>query len=376
MKQFTSPTVDRLNRRDFLKVAGNLGLSAIGMTLLDACGSKPATEADGLETTTIRIPGTAVASLCQAPQFVAEDFLKAEGFTDVQYPRSTSQSSLVVDMLASGEGDMVMQFSGPSLLYLDTGKPITVLAGVHVGCFELFGSEQINELTDLKGKTVALTSLGGPEHVFLSSMLAYVGLNPNQDLTWTVRPGPEAKKLFVDGNVDAFLAFPPNAQDLHAKKIGHVVVDSITDKPWSQYFCCMATFNRDFVQQKPVATKRALRALLKAADVCAREPERAAKLMVDKGFTENYDYALAAMHHIPYDLWRDYDPEDTLRFYALRLHEAGMLKSSPEEIIAQGTNWTFLNELKAELKADNPSLPEHERHSEHGLKFALGHKVE
>jgi cytochrome oxidase Cu insertion factor (SCO1/SenC/PrrC family) len=45
------------------------------------------------------------------------------------------------------------------------------------------------------------------------------------------------------------------------------------------------------------------------------------------------------------------DPEDTLRFYALRLHEAGMIKSGPQKIIADGTEWRFLDELKRELKA-------------------------
>ena len=49
--------------------------------------------------------------------------------------------------------------------------------------------------------------------------------------------------------------------------------------------------------------------------------------------------------------WREYDPEDTLRFYALRLHEAGMIKSSPNALLAEGTDWRFLNELKRELKA-------------------------
>jgi len=47
----------------------------------------------------------------------------------------------------------------------------------------------------------------------------------------------------------------------------------------------------------------------------------------------------------------DADPEDTIRFYALRLHEVGMVKSSPQKIIADGTDWRFLNELKRELKA-------------------------
>ena len=47
---------------------------------------------------------------------------------------------------------------------------------------------------------------------------------------------------------------------------------------------------------------------------------------------------------------REYDPADTMRFYALRLHEAGMIKSSPQKLLAQATDWRFLNELKRELK--------------------------
>jgi len=109
--------------------------------------------------------------------------------------------------------------------------------------------------------------------------------------------------------------------------------------------------NRDFVHKHPVATKRAVRAILKATDLCAQEPERAARLMVDRGFASRYDYAIQTLREVPYNAWRIYDPATTLRFYALRLHEAGMIKSSPQKIIAQGTDWRFLNELKRELKA-------------------------
>jgi NitT/TauT family transport system substrate-binding protein len=73
--------------------------------------------------------------------------------------------------------------------------------------------------------------------------------------------------------------------------------------------------------------------------------------MVDKGFTDNYDYALQAVKSLPYGRWRQFDAEDTIRFYALRLHEIGLIKSSPQKILAQGTDWRFLNELKKELKA-------------------------
>jgi NitT/TauT family transport system substrate-binding protein len=53
---------------------------------------------------------------------------------------------------------------------------------------------------------------------------------------------------------------------------------------------------------------------------------------------------------IPYGKWREYSPEDTIRFYALRLHEAGMIKSPPQKILSQGSDWRFVNELKKELK--------------------------
>ena len=76
-------------------------------------------------------------------------------------------------------------------------------------------------------------------------------------------------------------------------------------------------------------------------------------LVVDKGYTPNYDYALQAMKDIPYNRWRTFNPEDTIRFYALTLHGVGMVKSTPDEIIKQGTDWRFLNELKAEM----PVLP-------------------
>jgi NitT/TauT family transport system substrate-binding protein len=108
--------------------------------------------------------------------------------------------------------------------------------------------------------------------------------------------------------------------------------------------------NREFVRKHPVATKRALRAILKANQICALEPDRAARLLVDKGHTKNYDYVLQALKEIPYGQWAEYNPEDTVRFYALRLHEIGMIKSSPQKIIAEGTDWRFLNELKKELK--------------------------
>jgi NitT/TauT family transport system substrate-binding protein len=113
----------------------------------------------------------------------------------------------------------------------------------------------------------------------------------------------------------------------------------------------MLAGRRDYVQEHPGATKRVVRAILKGADLCASDPTAAAQRLVAGGFAARYDYALQTMRDVPYDKWREYDAEDTVRYYALRLHDLGFVKSSPQKIIADGTDWRFFDELKRELKA-------------------------
>jgi len=130
-----------------------------------------------------------------------------------------------------------------------------------------------------------------------------------------------------------------------------VIVNTASDRPWSQYYCCVLIANRAFAQQHPIAAKSALRAVLQASDICSREPERAARAIVGQGVVDDYGVALRVMQQVPYGHWREYDPEDTVRFYALRLQEVGMIRSGPNTILQNGTDWSFLNELKRELKA-------------------------
>jgi NitT/TauT family transport system substrate-binding protein len=349
MKQFRSTNKKQLSRRDFIKLTAGLGLSAAGMSLLEACGVQPgmaSTREEKLETTSIRMPMT--SGLCHSPQYLAEDLLKSEGFTDVQYVKMTSGQ--IIDSLKAGETDISLHFDAPSIVQIAAGVPITFLAGVHVGCFKLFGTNQVQTISDLKGKNVSVAELGGSDHVFLSIIASYVGLDPNKDINWVIYPAKEAKQLLADGEIDALLAVSPMAQELEAKNIGRVLLNSMMDTPWSQYVCCMATVRRDFLENYPVATKKALAAILQGSDICASQPEKAAQLVVDRGFTDNYDYALQAMHEIPYNVWRDINPVDTVRFFSLRLREIGMIKTHPDEIIATGTDWRFLDELKQEIK--------------------------
>ena len=331
-----------ITRRAFLKTTGAAGVGAFFTAPARHLGAEMAPE-----TTKLTLVNT--TSLCAAPQYVAEELLRGEGFEEVRHLRLPGGAG-VYQALRAGEADISMAFAAPFLIQVDAGDPTVMLAGVHPGCFELFGNDRVRTIKDLKGKTVAVLGLGGGQHVFVASMAAYVGLDPRRDINFVTHTAADAIRLLGEGKVDAYLGFPPDPQELRAKKIGHVVVNSTVDRPWSQYFCCILASNREFIQRHPVATKRALRAILKSADLCALEPERAARLVVDRGYAERYDHAFETIRGLPYTKWREYDPEDTVRFYALRLHEIGMVKSSPPKLIAQGTNWRFLNELKKELK--------------------------
>jgi NitT/TauT family transport system substrate-binding protein len=329
-------------RRRFLaclSLAG--GASLLGAPQALAAEGRPETTAVRL----VRDPG-----ICLAPQYAAEELLRAEGLTGISYLEAPSDAD-TAQMVARGEGDFTLNFASQFVASIDRGAPLTVLAGVHVGCFELFASDAIRKISDLNGKSIGAQALGSSAQIFLGALAAGIGLDPIRDIRWVTDPDEKPLDLFVAGMIDAYLAAPPEPQELRARGLDHVVLNSAVDRPWSQYFCCMLTGNAAFVRKNPVVTKRVLRAILKAADLCVAEPTLIARRIVDGGFTDNYEFALQTLRAIPYDKWREYDAEDTVRFYALRLHEAGMIKSDPNTIIAKGTDWRFLNELKRELKA-------------------------
>jgi hypothetical protein len=173
-------------RREF--VAGLTGLGAAGVLGVRRAAAEPAPETTRLRLS--QIPG-----ICVAPQYVAQELLQAEGFTDVRYvyiPETNPYPAFV-----SGELDISMAFVAPFLVQVDAGLPIVLLAGVHVGCFEVFGTPGIRAIRDLKGRTVAVPGLNSAHHIFLSSMAAYVGsiLERTSSGSLTTRPNRHASSL-------------------------------------------------------------------------------------------------------------------------------------------------------------------------------------
>jgi NitT/TauT family transport system substrate-binding protein len=335
MSTLSDQSGSRITRRRFLASAPALGAACL-LPVPRLAGAEPPPE-----TTRIRL--TEDPAICLAPQYLAEELLRLEGFSQIEYAKVPTVAA-GTNVLATGAADIKMLGVFDVLPTLDSEQLVVVLAGIHVGCYELFGNHRVHAIRDLKRKTIAVSGLRANDHLFVSSMLAYVGVDPGKDINWAMtKTYAESMRLFTEGTADAFLAFPPQPQELRAKKIGNVIVDTVLDRPWSQYFCCVVAANRQFVAKHPVATKRALRAFMKAADTCAREPERVARFLVAKGYEPRYAMALDVLRKLPYTRWRDTNPEDTLRFYTLRLREVGMIKSTPQKLIAKariGVSWT------------------------------------
>jgi NitT/TauT family transport system substrate-binding protein len=355
---------DLLTRRDVLR--GTLGTAAAlaGGGLIAACVPpagptgvpSPGATLPPPETTTVRFVNP---SACDPPAALAKAFLLEEGFTDIQYVRSVPATT--TEWLTKGVADFSSGYGNLIASAVDVGLPYLALAGVHPGCLELFAAPGITSIRDLRGKTIAVNTKSASDlfYGFFSILLAYIGLDPATDVNF-IEIGPDIPALrdaFIDGRSAAFIASAANGPQLHRnpKNPGTVILDTTMDKPWSQYYCCQLVANRDWAQRYPVATKRVTRAVCRAADLVAKDRKAAAHQYVAGGFfsttpaATDEDIVNDVIRDLSY-AWRELDPEETLRFFALRLADAKLVKLTPQELITRGSDFAYMRQLRTELK--------------------------
>jgi NitT/TauT family transport system substrate-binding protein len=335
------------NRRRFIQTGSSMAAVGVAGARALAGARRTLAEEGPPETTTLRL-GEYTSFSCLAPLYILDDLLREEGFADIRYVPLPDGATLS-DGIVQGEVDFGGDLAAPIIIPIDEGKPMVMLAGLHAGCKELFARESIRTIVDLKGMKVGVPGIDAPGYVWISIIAANVGLDPARDIDWVVHGSRDQTELFANGEIDAFLTFPPWAQELHARNFGHVILNSALDRPWSQYFCCMLVAASEFVRRNPIASKRVVRAMVRANDICAAKPDWVAQRLHDRGFPLPYGYVRQGLHDVPYANWREFDAEDGVRFYALRMRELGMIKSAPDAIIARGTDWRFAQEVRKEF---------------------------
>jgi NitT/TauT family transport system substrate-binding protein len=351
---------DHISRRELLRWTLGAGAALAGGGIVAACsqptgsGASPGGPLPPPETTTVRFVSPAP---CDPPSALAKEFLVEEGFKDIQYVRAANTTT---EWLTSNLADFSTGYGNLIAANVDAGLPILTLAGMHPGCFEIFATPGIATIRDLRGKTVAVNATNASDQFygFFSILLAYVGVDPRAEVNFIV-VGPDLNALrdaFVDGRSQAFIApaaFGPLLRR-NPKNPGKVILDTTMDKPWSQYYCCQLVANRDWARKYPAATKRVTRAILRATDAVAKDKPRAAHEYVARGFyatpsPTDEDITNEVIRDLSYD-WREIDPEETLRFFALRLADAKLIKSTPQQVIAQGSDFAFMRAQRTELK--------------------------
>jgi len=353
-----------VGRRELLRRSLAVGATITGAGLLAACDQRPASTATSpsaalptTETTTVRI---ASPFACDPPLWLAKDFLREEGFTDVQY---VIEAQGTAKWVSAGAADIGPGHPEAIVAAVDAGVPIVALGGLHTGCQELWAAPGIASVRDLRGKRVAIFSRSTTDQFFLffSTLCAYVGIDPLTNVSFfEVAPDYGGMMTaYLEGRSDALLAASDGAAVLRreSRNPGTKILDQTTDKPWSQYFCCLLVAHRDWARRNPVATKRVTRAVLRAADATAKDRVGAARAgvgasirnLLPRGNVSELDILSDTIAMPSYD-WREYDPEETLRFFALRLGDVKLIKSTPQQIIAQGSDPAFMRQLRTELK--------------------------
>jgi NitT/TauT family transport system substrate-binding protein len=353
-----------LTRRRLLHDAAAVGALVAGGPLLAACApaAAPAPTATAEpRAATLPPPETTVVRLgaiptCDCALWLFEDMLREEGFTELKITGGAVQR---------GEADFGSYYANLLVTQVDAGFPLLTVAGEHAGCIELWAAPGISSIRDLRGKTYEVfdrfTTLGdrkaaGLFYGFLLSTLAHIGMDPSELNLVDVPADRDVIGDYLDGKADAVFLPVHNGPLMrrNPKRRGSVILDSTADKPWSQNYCCMLTVNRDWAKANPAATKRATRAFLRASDIVAKDRRAAVQVAIDKGvyktnaaLTPEILFETIAM--LSYD-WRELDPEETMRFFALRLRDVKLIKKTPQQVLDEGTDFTYFRQLRKELK--------------------------
>jgi len=297
------------------------------------------------ETTTIRIS----LNSCDAPIMAAESFLREEGFTDVQLTDAATATAL-----PAGKVDLGNLFPTALAGALQDGVPVVNLGGIHPGCVDIWAPQSVATLKDLVGHTVVVQAKT-IQNVPYSDIVLYLkqlGVDP-KDVNFVVQPDADLVKLYLDGKNDAVVLPAAADEALRANPAnkGHSVFSLTTEEPWAHTDCCFVVTTQAWYQAHPIAAKRAMRAILRAADALPADRADAAKAVTDKGLfggAKNFANVHNAVNMLSFN-WRDLDAEKSLRLHAGLLADTGLLKLSADDLV-KSIDLRILNELRTELK--------------------------
>lgn len=243
-------------------------------------------------------------STCEAPLFIAYEkgFYQEEGL-DVELLKG--DFNINKEGLATGKIDVSDGLPLQWIKPIEQGLDIKFTAGIHTGCIRVLVplNSEIKTVKDFKGKTIGVPAIGGGPMNLVSRLLVIEGINIKTEVTWKAYPVGELELAINKGEVDIIALTDPVAQKLVDTGKFRTIVDSATHEHFKDEYCCLIVIRGKLIKEAPETAAAVTRAILKSARWVAKNPQEAAKIVVDKkyvaGTAEFNGRLLAGYNYIP-----------------------------------------------------------------------------
>ena len=213
----------------------------------------------------------------QLPVAIDQGFFAKQNL-DVELINFSGSTDQLLEAIATGKADAGIGMALRWLKPLEQGFDVKIVAGTHGGCMRAIVpvKSDIKSVADLKGKTVAVGDLAGPDKNFFAIQLAKAGIDPNKDVDWKQYPANLVRTAAEKGEAQAFLASDPLAY-LFLKDGEFREVGSNLDGIYKDASCCVVGVRGSLLRDEPVTARALTQALLDAAHFTAQNPDKAYK---------------------------------------------------------------------------------------------------
>jgi NitT/TauT family transport system substrate-binding protein len=169
---------------------------------------------------------------------------------------------------------------------IEQGIDLRLTGGIHTGCLRLQAGIKSNIMKpeDLKGKKIAINSMGNPPFMFSSRVFALKGMDASKDVEWVVYPNDAMELALDQGKVDAVGTAEPISTILLADNKVRTIADEATDPPFKDEYCCVTVVSGKLARNDPAKAAKATRAMLRGAKWVNTNQLAAAKMAVEKGY--------------------------------------------------------------------------------------------
>lgn len=202
-------------RKGGRRAAALLASTLILSLVVAGCGSNSAKPAESAKPK-VTHPHVTIAAVANhwtvmVVPYVALDkgYWAEEGLTDIDI-KAVGPAATHVAAFVGGSIDFSLNLSTDTMARSNAkgGKVYAISGSTNGNSYVLFGRKGITSIADLKGKSIAIDTVGGTSHLMSSDIVKKGGLTPGTDVTFITVAGTISERLqaMLGGAADAALA--------------------------------------------------------------------------------------------------------------------------------------------------------------------------